>query len=268
MVASTKVLQLSEKNGIVTLTITRPEQLNALNYVIMGELEEMALALEADPAVKGLIITGAGRSFVSGADIGEIYADWENTNRNVTVRFQDYLTKVHRTYNAIANMSKPVIAAVNGFALGGGCELALCCDIIIASKKAKFGLPEAKLGIIPTYMGTQRLPRAIGTLKAKELMFTARFVDGEEAASIGLANLCVEPEELLPKAEEMMTTILSRGPLSIRYMKQAVNRGFDMPFADACEYERALGGLCLASDDCAEGVAAFVEKRDPVFKNQ
>ncbi len=266
--AATEHLHLEEDNGVVTLTISRPKQLNSLNYEIMGDLENLFIQLEADQTVRGVIITGEGRGFVAGADINEIYADRENTNRNVGIRFQDYLTKVHRTYNCIANLSKPVIAAVNGFALGGGCELALCCDIIIASTKAKFGLPEAKLGIIPTYMGTQRLPRAIGTLKAKELMYTSRFMDGQEAAACGLANQCVEPEELLPAARAMMDTILQRAPLSIRYMKLAVNNGSEMPLAEACEYERALGGLCLATDDCKEGVDAFVEKRDPHFQNK
>lgn len=266
--AATESLHVEERDGVVTVTISRPKQLNALNYQVMGELENLFVALEEDQQVRGVIITGEGRGFVAGADIHEIYADRENTNRNVGVRFQDYLVKVHRTYNCIANLTKPVIAAVNGYALGGGCELALCCDIIIASTNAKFGLPEAKLGIIPTYMGTQRLPRAIGMAKAKELMYTSRFIGGEEAVAWGLASRCVEPEQLLPAAEELMATILQRAPLSIRYMKQAVNRGIDMPLADACEYERALGGLCLASEDCKEGVDAFIEKRDPHFSNK
>ena len=257
-----KYVKLSIQEPVAVVTIDRPDCLNALNSQVFREISATLQEVEANDQVRVVILTGAGdKAFAAGADIAQMVHENGKQGKELAL-----LT--HQAGDLLENIRQVTIAAVNGYALGGGCELALCCDIIIASKKAKFGLPEAKLGIIPTYMGTQRLPRAIGTLKAKELMFTARFVDGEEAASIGLANLCVEPEELLPKAEEMMTTILSRGPLSIRYMKQAVNRGFDMPFADACEYERALGGLCLASDDCAEGVAAFVEKRDPVFKNQ
>lgn len=268
MVGSTENIRVEYKGNVVIITMTRPQVLNALNYETVTEMENIFIALEEDRNVLGVIITGEGRGFVSGADIAEIYEMREGASPNATVRFMDYQDKVHRTFNRLARLPRPVIAAVNGYALGGGCELAMCADLIIASTKAQFGLPEGKLGLMPTYMGTQRLPRMVGRSLAKEMMFTSRFIGGEEAATAGLACKCVSPEELLPAAEAMMGTILKRGPVGVRYMKTAVDRGMDMPFDDAVEFERALGGLCLATEDCAEGVAAFLEKREPVFHDQ
>jgi len=255
------------KDDIAYITMNRPKQLNALNDALLNELDDIMDQLYSNRQIRGIIITGSGRSFIAGADITELKAASEGASPYLSERFMDNMEKGHRILGRIEHFPQPVVAAVNGFALGGGCELALCCDIRIASTKAVFGLPESTLGMIPCYGGTQRLSRLVGAGIAKEILYTGRQVKAEEAKTIGLANRVVEPEELIPAAEEFLNVIKKRGPIAIKNMKAAVNRGLDMPIEDALRFEKTLGGVCIGSADGQEGIDAFIEKRSPVFRN-
>lgn len=254
---------LCEMRGRIALvTINRPKVLNALNRQTMVELkavvEQLALSREAG----AVILTGSGeKAFVAGADIAEMQSmsalegrDWGKFSQNV--------------FNSIENLSQPVIAAVNGYALGGGCELAMSCDIRIASENARFGQPEVLLGVIPGFAGTQRLPRLVGKGRAKELLFTGEQIDAAEALRIGLVNRVTPKETLLEAAFAMAETILSRGPVAVKLCKAAVNEGLDMDFESAQAYEAEAFGLCFATADQKEGMKAFVEKRKPQFTGQ
>ena len=251
---------LFEKEGSIgLLTINRPQVLNALNRETMTEISKVVGKIATDPEVAVLIITGTGeKSFVAGADISEM-----RTLSALEGRAWSKFSQA--TFNAIENLPQPVIAAVNGYALGGGCELAMSCDIRIASYKAKFGQPEVLLGVVAAFAGTQRLPRLIGKGRAKELLFTGDQIDAAEACRIGLVNKVVPAGELLTAAKALAAKIISRGPVAVQLCKAAVNEGLDMDLESAQAYEAEVFGLCFATADQKEGMNAFVEKRPAKF---
>jgi enoyl-CoA hydratase len=252
-------LLFTKDSGIGLITINRPQVLNALNRLTMVELKDIAEKIAADREVSAVIVTGAGeKSFVAGADIGEML-DLS------ALQGRDWSKFSQATFNAIENMPQPVIAAVNGYALGGGCELAMCCDIRIASVKARFGQPEVALGVVPAFAGTQRLPRLIGKGRAKELLFTGDQIDADEAYRLGLVNKVVPIDQLLSTAKEIAQKIMSRGPVAIHLCKAAVNAGLDMDLESAQAYEAEVFGLCFATIDQKEGMSAFLEKRQSRF---
>lgn len=245
--------------GIGIITINRPKALNALNGATMRELNELLDVIAQDSSVKVVIITGSGeKAFVAGADITEMQSMSAVEGRNWGKLGQ-------AVFDKLENLPQPVIAAVNGFALGGGCELAMACDIRIASDKAKFGQPEVTLGITPGFAGTQRLPRLIGKGRAKELLFTGDMIDAAEAYRIGLVNKVVPPEELMATAKAMAQKIMSRAPVAVQLCKAAVNEGMDMDLQSAVAYEAEVFGLCFATADQKEGMTAFIEKRKANF---
>jgi enoyl-CoA hydratase len=248
-----------KKATIAYLTINRPKALNALNELT---LREIAVALEqasSDSDVSGLILTGGGeKAFVAGADIKEVAA-LAGMQATTFARYGQAI------FDRIENLGKPVIAAVNGFALGGGCELALACTFRIAATTAKFGLPEVKLGVIPGFGGTQRLPRLVGKGRALQMMLTADPIDAQEAHRIGLVNEVVEPSQLIARAEELLRKIEANGPLAVRLCIEAVNRGLQVSQAEGLALESALFGVVSTSSDKAEGTGAFMEKRPPKF---
>ena len=251
-------IKVEVEEAVVVLTMNRPKVLNALNYKTLDELNSFFDYLAKDKEVLGLIITGEGKGFVAGADIIEIKEFGSEEGRK-------YFNYAQSTLNKIESLEKPVIAAVNGYALGGGCEMALCCDIRIASEKAIFGQPEADLGVIPAFGGTQRLPRLIGTGMAKELIFTGRKVRADEALALGIVNKVVVPEELLNSAKQMMNVITKKGPLAISYSKMLINRGMNMDLHNALELEKDCSALTYATEDKKEGMRAFEEKRAAKF---
>lgn len=248
--------------GIGLITVNRPKALNALNYDTMQELDSLLDDIARDETVKAVIITGSGeKSFVAGADITEMQPLGAIEGRN----WGKFGQKV---FNKVENLPQPVIAAVNGFALGGGCELAMACDIRIASDKAKFGQPEVTLGIVPGFAGTQRLPRLVGKGRAKELLFTGDIIDAGEAYRIGLVNKVTTADELMGAAKAMAEKIMSRAPVAIKLCKAAVNEGMDVDLDSGTAYEAEVFGLCFATKDQKEGMAAFVEKRKADFTGQ
>lgn len=251
------ILEKRERIGIVK--INHPEALNALNSTVLIELGQAFDEMATDPEVDVVVLTGEGRAFVAGADISEMSAMKAQAGK----AFGRLGAAVFRK---IELMDKPVIAAVNGFALGGGCELAMACDIRIASSKAKLGQPEVGLGITPGFSGTQRLPRLVGLGKAKELIYTAAVIHAEEACRIGLVNKVVEPEELMPEALAMAATIASKAQLAVRYAKEAINRGIETDIETGIDIETSLFGICFATADQKEGMEAFLNKRKPEFK--
>jgi enoyl-CoA hydratase len=244
---------------ILTVTINRPDKLNALNPEVMDALAAAFESARHDDAVGGVILTAAGeKAFIAGADI--------TTFRTFTpVSARAFARRGQAILDAIETLGKPVIAAVNGFALGGGCEVALACTLRVASKNAKFGQPEVNLGVIPGYGGSQRLPRLVGKGRAFEILLTGDMVSADEAYRIGLVNRVVEPADLLPASREILKKILAKAPVAIRYVLDAVNAGLDMPFAAAENHEATLFGLCVATEDMKEGVSAFLEKRPAKF---
>lgn len=256
---TTQNIKLELENHVLIVTMNRPKALNALNNQTLDELQQIAEMIKHDDNVHGVIITGEGRGFVAGADIVQMNPYKSEEGRTYAGYAQD-------TFNKIEALEKPVIAAVNGFALGGGCELALSCDIRIASEKAVFGQPEVTLGIMPCFGGTQRLPRLIGAGLAKEMIYTGRQVKAEEAKQIGLVNKVVSSEELLSTAKEMMESILKVSPIGIKYAKIAINKGSDMDLRNGLELEKDLVGLCFATEDKQIGMTAFLNKQKPVFR--
>jgi len=244
-----------DSDGIAIVQINRPKALNALNAATVYELSSMFDDLAVNDAVKAIIVTGSGeKSFVAGADIVEM-----KTKTAIEGRRWGQLAQ--GVFNKIENIAKPVIAAVNGYALGGGCELSMACDIRIASEKAKFGQPEVSLGIPPGFGGTQRLPRLVGKGRAKQLLFTGDMIDAQEAYRIGLANEVVAPDDLIPAAKKMAQKIISRAPIAVQVCKSAVNEGMDVDLDSGIAYEAEVFGLCFATEDQKEGMTAFVEKR-------
>ncbi len=247
------------KNGIQTITINRPDKLNALNRTVLNELADAIQKVYDDKDIKAVIITGQGqKAFVAGADIAEFNEVPEDKGETFARRGQEIFFKIE-------NSPKPIIAAVNGFALGGGCELSMACHFRIASENAKFGQPEVNLGIIPGYGGTQRLPMLIGKGKAMELLISGNMIDANEAYSIGLVNYVVSQTELLDKCKEIINVILSKSPVAVSKVIQAVNAYYS-PGKNGYEEEANLFGEAFSSNDRTEGTAAFVEKRKPNFK--
>ncbi len=255
-------LLLQIEDHIALLTVNRPAALNSLNPATLDELTRMMAELEANPEVKVIIITGAGeKAFVAGGDISVMQPLGPLEARAVA-------QKAQQLFNAIEYSQKISIAAINGFALGGGCELAMACDIRIAAASAKLGQPEVNLGIIPGWAGTQRLARLVGKGKAKELMYTGDMIGAAQAEKIGLVNQVVEKAQLLPAARELAEKIAGKSQLAVRLIKQAVDNGLEMEINRACAYEAELFGLCFASEDQKEGMAAFLEKRAPAWKDR
>jgi enoyl-CoA hydratase len=256
--ASTLLFELTD--GVARVTVNRPDKLNALNAIVIAELADAVTRIETDAAVRGVIITGAGtKAFVAGADIAELSEQGPTGGQTRSLVGQQVFRRLERC-------GKPVIAAVNGFALGGGCELAMACHLRVASDTAKFGQPEVKLGIAPGYGGTVRLPRLVGRARALELLLTGDMIDAEEARRIGLVNRVVPADRVLPEAEALLKSILANGPLAIRACLTAVDAGLEMSVDQALLLEAGYFGLLSATEDMREGTRAFVEKRRPSFK--
>jgi enoyl-CoA hydratase len=256
--SSTLLFELTD--GIARITVNRPDKLNALNAIVIAELGDAVTRIETDSAVRGVIVTGAGsKAFVAGADITELTEQGATGGRARSLAGQQVLRRLERC-------GKPVIAAVNGFALGGGCELAMACHLRVASENAKFGQPEVKLGIAPGYGGTVRLPRLVGRARALELLLTGEMIDAAEAHRIGLVNRVVPADRLLGETEALLKTILANGPLAVRACLEAVDAGLDVGMDEALLFEASYFGLLSATADMHEGTRAFVEKRKPGFK--
>ena len=254
-------IKLEVNADIATLTVNRPDKLNALNAATIAELGVAIDEVRSRNEIAGLILTGAGRAFVAGADISELQSQGPLSARDLARAGQD-------VFGRFESSPKPVIAAVNGFALGGGCELAMACHFRIASEHAKFGQPEVKLGILPGYGGTQRLPRLVGKGRALQLLMTAEVIDAAEAFRIGLVNRVVPADDLITAATETMRQILANGPLAIALCIEAVDRGLGMPLDQALILESNYFGLLAATDDMREGMTAFLAKRAPDFKGR
>lgn len=255
-----KNLSLTQDGRVAILAINRPNALNALNRSVLLELEAALDDLEKNQEIYVIVMTGEGKAFVAGADIEEM--------KDMTpAEAKKFAELGSRVFKKIETIDKPVIAAVNGYALGGGCELAMACDIIIAGEKAKFGQPEVGLGITPGFGGTQRLPRIVGTKIAKELLFTGEIIGAEEAERIGLVNKVVPQQMSLQTAIEMGKSIASKGQIAVRNCKSAVNRGIETDIDSGVVIENQLFASCFENSDQKEGMTAFIEKRKANFKN-
>jgi enoyl-CoA hydratase/carnithine racemase len=254
---------LIERDGRVTvLTINRPSVLNALNFITLDELRRALLDCRHDPDVRAVIITGAGeKSFVAGADIKELAVQSAAEGKEHAIRGQ-------HVFDLIENMGKPVIAAINGFALGGGCELAMACTLRLAAETARLGQPEINLGIVPGYAATQRLPRLVGKGVALDLLLTGRQITAEEAFRIGLVNRVVPAAQLMVEAKTLATELAAKAPLAAQYIIEAVNRGLEVSFDKGQFLEATLFGLVASTEDMREGTKAFLEKRKPEFKGK
>ena len=254
-------IRYEKQDNIGIITINRPEALNALNTAVFNELEPLVGEIERDATLAALIITGEGRSFVAGADIGEQCPMDLEAGRK-------WARRGSSVFRRIEKLEIPTIAAVNGFALGGGCELALACDIILASEKAKFGQPEVGLGITPGFSGTQRLPRRVGIGKAKELILSGKMIKADEAKAIGLVNEVYAPEVLMDAALEMARSFTKNAPIAVKYAKACIDRGMQMDLDDGIALENEMFAMCYATADQKEGMTAFLEKRPAVFQNK
>ena len=262
MTAAYENILVESADAVATITINRPKVLNALNGQTLDELRRAILAMRADDSVRCVIITGAGeKSFIAGADINELAVQTPTSGREHARSGQHIL-------DLIENLGKPVIAAINGFALGGGCELAMACTIRLASDTARLGQPEVNLGIIPGYAGTQRLARLIGRGRALELLLTGDHVTAAEAHRLGLVNRVVPAADLMNEARKLATSLAAKAPVAVRYILDAVNKGLDMGFGDAQVFEATLFGLVSSTDDMREGTRAFLEKRKAEFKGK
>jgi len=255
-------LGVETRDGVAIVTIARPEKLNALNARTIEELDAVFAELKESPAVLGVILTGAGpKAFVAGADIGEL-------SNQTPIEGRDRARRGQQVFDRIEKLGKPVVAAIGGFALGGGCELAMACHVRVASENAKLGTPEVKLGLMCGYAGTQRLPRLVGKGRALEMLLTGEMIDAPEALRIGLVNRVVKKEDLLAEAEGLLRKMLQNGPLSLRFTLDAVHDGIEMPMGEAQVHEATLFGLLCATEDMKEGTSAFLEKRPPRFKGR
>jgi enoyl-CoA hydratase/carnithine racemase len=253
---------LEKKNSIAYVTINRPKVLNALNMATMEELRAAFHDIKNDEAIRVVILTGSGeKAFVAGADIGELA-------QQDAVSAKTYAHRGQSVLNLIENLGKPVIACINGFALGGGGELALACTMRLASDNAKLGQPEVKLGIIPGYGGSQRLPRLVGKGLAMQMILAGETITAQEAHRIGLVNEVVAAAELIPRAEAIAAKIIANAPLAVQYAIEAVNKGMEMTLAEGLFLEAALFGVCCATEDKKEGTTAFLEKRAAQFKGK
>jgi enoyl-CoA hydratase len=256
-----KNLIVEKSDKICKISFNRPKALNALNTEVLEELDKLLDEIEKDDETFVVVFTGEGKAFVAGADIGEM------KDKNL-IEGKKFAQLGHKVFRKIELLEKPVIAAVNGYALGGGCELAMSCDIRIAGEKAKFGQPEVGLGITPGFGGTQRLSRLVGSAKAKELIFTADTISAQEAEKIGLVNKVVSQEELINETMNMANKITSKGQVAVRFSKNAINRGIETDIDTALDIEINLFGMCFATEDQKEGMKAFTEKRKAEFKNK
>ena len=255
-------LLLERDGAIAIVTINRPKVLNALNTQTLDELRRGFLDLKQDEGVRVVILTGAGeKSFVAGADINELAVQTPTGGREHALAGQHVL-------DVIENLGKPVIAAINGFALGGGCELAMACTLRLAADTARLGQPEIALGLLPGYAGTQRLPRLVGKGKAMEMILTGAPIAADEAQRIGLVTRVVPAADLMAEARKLAAQLARSAPIAMRYIITAINKGGEMPFAEACQYEATLFGLVASTDDMREGTKAFLEKRKPEFKGR
>ena len=255
-------LLYEKRDGLAFVTFNRPKVLNALNRHTIEELRDALVDAKNDDAVRVLILTGSGeKAFVAGADIGELA-------QQTPVRGKEFSLFGQSVFHLLETMGKPSICAINGFALGGGCEMALCCTMRIASRTAKLGQPEVKLGIIPGYGGSQRMARLCGKGAAHELCLTGEMIPAEEALRIGLVNHVYEPAELLPAAEAIAKKIIANAPIAVRYTMEAIERGVEMPLEEGLFLEATLFGLSCATEDMKEGTRAFLEKRPPKFKGK
>jgi enoyl-CoA hydratase len=254
---------LVEREGYVAIiTLNRPQVLNALTFALLTELKDALESLEDEDETRVLIVTGAGdRSFCSGSDVKEL-------DKIGPERATVYMRLGQQAFRAIEEMGKPVIAAVNGYALGGGCELAQACDVRIAAESARFGQLEINLGNMPGWGGTQRLPRLVGAAKAKEMVFTGEMIDAQEAYRIGLVNRVVPDAELLPAAKAMAEKMAAKGPIALRLAKWAIDRGLDGSLATGLALEKLGVALCTTTEDQREGTLAFRERRPPTFKGR
>jgi enoyl-CoA hydratase len=254
-------LLLERDGAVAVLTLNRPQVLNALNTPTLDELSRALQTLQDDASVRVVIVTGAGRAFVAGADISELAA----LDSRAAV---EYARRGQRVFDRIEHLGKPVIAAVNGYALGGGCELAMACTLRVAADSARFGQPEIELGLIPGYGGTQRLPRLVGKGAALDLLLTGRHVDADEALRLGLVNRVVPSAGLMATARELAASLASKAPVAVRFVLDSVDRGCDGPHDDAQGFEASLFGLLAATADMHEGTSAFLAKRRPVFRGR
>lgn len=255
-------LLLERDGAVATVTINRPRVLNALNGQTLDELLQVMLELKSDASIRVVVITGAGdRAFVAGADINELA-------QQTPIAGRERARAGQRIFDTIENLGKPVIAAINGFALGGGCELAMACTLRVAADTAKLGQPEINLGLLPGYSATQRLPRLVGKGRALELMLTGGQIDAAEAFRIGLVNKVVPAADLLAEVRTLASALATKAPVATAFILDAVNQGLEMPFSEACLHEATLFGLVASTDDMREGTRAFLEKRVPVFKGQ
>jgi len=253
---------LEKRNSIAYVTVNRPKVLNALNMATMEELRAAFHDIKNDAGVRAVILTGAGeKAFIAGADIGELAKHDAVSGKEYTHRGQSVL-------NLIENLSKPVIACINGFALGGGCEIAMACTMRLASESAKLGQPEVKLGIMPGYGGTQRLPRLVGKVIAMQLVLTGEMISAQEALRIGLVNEVVAAAELIPRAEAIAQKIIANAPLAVQYTIEAVNKGLVMTLVEGLYLEAVLCGAACFTEDKREGTTAFLEKRAAGFKGK
>ncbi len=253
---------LEKKNSIAYVTVNRPKVLNALKMATMDELRAAFHDIKNDATVRVVILTGSGeKAFIAGADINELAAHTAVSGKEYTHRGQSVL-------NLIENLGKPVIACLNGFTLGGGCEIAMACTMCLASDNAKIGQPEVKLGIIPGYGGTQRLPRLIGKGRAMQLVLTGEMINAQEAYRIGLVNEVTSAAELIPRAEAIAQKIIANAPLAVQYSLEAINKGLEMTLPEALYLEAVLFSVACSSEDKKEGTTAFLEKRPAQFKGK
>ena len=254
-------IKLEIEDHVALVTINRPKALNALNSTTIVELEDAVEKIAGDDNIYVFVITGAGKAFVAGADISEMKEFSSEEARR-------FAKLGHRVFNRISSLCKPSIAAINGYALGGGCELALACDMRISSAKAKFGQPEVGLGIIPGFGGTNRLSAIVGAAKAKELIFTGEYIKADEALKIGLVNQVYQPDQLMPETMKLAHNITNKAQLAVRYAKMAIDKSLYVENNTASQIETSTFALCFSTQDQKEGMLAFTEKRSPKFKSK